>query len=574
MTDPDRRGQIRERLATVERLAETARTRLAPDRLALAVPDLASALVNLRAARELVHADAPEESAVAAILDEKADAAQTALVASAGIALDALSETETAAPGDAFAVTVQLWNAGTEPLEVESVALQSPDGWTVPPASPPPAPTVAAGALAEWKLSASVPAGGAPTVPYFLRKPLQGALYDWSDVPAPVRGEPFQPPPLSAAVKVKVGGVSATLRREVTHRFRNEEFGEIRHSLRAVPAVEISVEPDLVVWSTDQKERRSLQVTVASNTHAAVSGKIEAAMPAGWPPASPLPFTLAKKGDKASFDLPLPAPSSARVGRYDVPVAAVLQDGQRFGGAVQLIDYGHIRPTPMPKDSNVALTAVDLKLPRVKAVGYVRGAADRVPEALTAVGVPIHLLNARDLEHGDLSRYDAIVIGSRAYETEPALASSNARILDYAREGGLVIVQYQQYPFVEGRFAPDQIEIARPHDRVTDETAPVKMLEPAHSIFTRPNRIAPSDWDGWIQERGLYFAHEWGKTFTPLLAMNDPGQAEQHGALLVAEVGKGHYVYTGLAFFRQLPAGVPGAYRLFANLLAWKGKGS
>jgi len=197
----------------------------------------------------------------------------------------------------------------------------------------------------------------------------------------------------------------------------------------------------------------------------------------------------------------------------------------------------------------------------------VRGAADRVPEALTAIGVPVELLGERNLDSGDLSRFDVIVIGSRAYETDPALVRSNGRILDYARGGGVVIVQYQQYAFVEGKFAPYKIEIGRPHDRVTDETAPVRILDPNHPAFTRPNRIGPEDWTGWVQERGLYFARTSDPAYTPLLAMADPGLTEQQGGLLAAQLGKGIYVYTGLAFFRQLPAGVPGAYRLFANLL-------
>jgi len=193
-----------------------------------------------------------------------------------------------------------------------------------------------------------------------------------------------------------------------------------------------------------------------------------------------------------------------------------------------------------------------------------------VPEALIAIGVPLEILDAKALQSGDLSRYDAIVVGSRAYETDPALARANGRLLDYARAGGLVIVQYQQYQFVEGNYAPYKIEIARPHDRVTDETAPVRVLDPTNPVFNRPNRIADEDWAGWVQERGLYFAHTWDPAYKPLLAMKDPDEPEQQGGLLVAKLGKGTYVYTGLAFFRQLPAGVPGAYRLFANLLGLK----
>jgi hypothetical protein len=182
------------------------------------------------------------------------------------------------------------------------------------------------------------------------------------------------------------------------------------------------------------------------------------------------------------------------------------------------------------------------------------------------------VLTEKDLDSGDLSRYDAIVIGSRAYETDTALVRSNNRILDYARNGGLVLVQYQQYAFVEGNFAPFKLEIARPHDRVTDEHSAVQVLDPANPAFNHPNRIGADDWTGWVQERGLYFAHSWDPAYTPLLSMADPGEPEQRGGLLAAKVGKGVYVYTGLAFFRQLPAGVPGAYRLFANLLGLRSK--
>lgn len=160
-----------------------------------------------------------------------------------------------------------------------------------------------------------------------------------------------------------------------------------------------------------------------------------------------------------------------------------------------------------------------------------------------------------------------IVVGSRAYETDDALVANNQRLLDYARAGGRLVVQYQQYPFIQGGFAPFRLTIGRPHDRVTDEAAPVQLLEPAHPAFRIPNVLAAADWDGWVQERGLYFAREWDPAYRPLLEMGDAAE-RLRGGLLIAPLGRGLYVYTGLAFFRQLPAGVPGAYRLFANLLA------
>ncbi|MDH4350387.1 MAG: hypothetical protein OEW56_04480, partial [Gemmatimonadota bacterium] len=171
------------------------------------------------------------------------------------------------------------------------------------------------------------------------------------------------------------------------------------------------------------------------------------------------------------------------------------------------------------------------------------------------------------LARGDFSAYDVIVIGSRAYETDSALVAHNDLLLAWVRNGGHLLVQYQQYEFVRGGFAPYPIEIRRPHDRITDETSPVTVLDPSHAAFRAPNRIGPADWEGWPQERGLYFAGTWDAAYTPLLEMQDPGQQPVRGGLLVAPVGRGTYVYTGLSFFRALPAGVPGAFRLFFNLL-------
>jgi hypothetical protein len=209
----------------------------------------------------------------------------------------------------------------------------------------------------------------------------------------------------------------------------------------------------------------------------------------------------------------------------------------------------------------------DAELPTARRIGYVRGASDRVPEALRRAGLPLTTLDAAVLEAGDLDAYAVIVIGSRAYETDSALVHANGRLLDWVRRGGHLVVQYQQYPFITGGYAPLPMTIARPHDRVTDESSPVTILRPSHPAFREPNRLGPADWEGWPQERGLYFAGTWDSAYVPLLELRDPGRDPVRGGLLVARVGLGSYVYTGLSFFRALPAGVPGAFRLFFNLL-------
>jgi LmbE family N-acetylglucosaminyl deacetylase len=563
--DPARRAEIEKRLDAVEADVADARRRLSTPELASVVPAVAKVVANLRAARALAREG---DGGTAMLLDEKLALAQSALAAAAEVTLDAISDRETAAPGEAVEVTASVWNAGRDGVSVESVVLESPDGWTTaPPAAG--ARSVAPAKLEEWKARATVPAGARATVPYFLERPLRGDLYDWSTAAAAVRGDPFQPAPVRAVARLTIAGEHVVLEREAAFRLRDQAIGEVRRPVRAAPALEVSVEPDLLVWPLDQKTKR-VEVTLLSHAAGPVAGRLEIAPPAGWPVPAPRPFILAKAGERQFFDVDLQAPLALAAGRQAVGFAARLDDGTAADLGIRLIDYGYIPRTPMAEQSEAGISAADIRFPKLTHLGYVRGAADRVPEALTGVGLPVEILTARDLASGDLSRYDAILVGSRAYETDPALPPANGRLLDYARNGGLVVVQYQQYAFIQGAFAPFALEIARPHDRVTDETAKVTVLDPASPIFTTPNRIGPEDWDGWVQERGLYFARTWAPEYTPLLAMADPAGPEQKGGLLVAKLGKGRYVYTGLAFFRQLPAGVPGAYRLLANLLAWK----
>ncbi|MFL6201206.1 MAG: PIG-L family deacetylase [Thermoanaerobaculia bacterium] len=552
--DAERRRHAGEDLDAAQAAAERTRKALNPARLGDSVPGFLEILGHLRAARGYL--DRAEERPAADLIAEKIDIAEAGLAAAAGIALDATTESEELIPGETFPVQALLWNSGGRDLAKATVELlpQSAQGAA--------AQDPAAGALAKWDLQAAAPAE--ITTPYFLRKPLAGSLYDWSEARPEERGLPFEAPPVRARFSFAVEGVPVEIEREVVHRHRDQALGEIRRPLRVVPKVEVAVADELLVWPLARKEPRKLQVTLTSHAREALSGRLEAA---GWAAVQPVPFTL-EPGEERTVELTLKPAASLSQGRYPVRLAAVLEDASRFSLSAPVVDYPHIRPTPRPRPAEVAISALDVKLPPLKKVGYVRGASDRVPEFLLQAGVPLALLGPHDLLEGDLSGYDAIVVGSRAYETDPALAKANHRLLDYAKAGGLVIVQYQQYAYVEGKFAPFPVDIARPHDRVTDETAAPTLLDPASPVFTTPNRIGPQDWEGWVQERGLYFLHTWDPAFVPLLAFTDPDQPETKGGLLVAKLGKGHYVYTGLALFRQLPAGVPGAYRLFANLLA------
>jgi hypothetical protein len=424
-------------------------------------------------------------------------------------------------------------------------------------------------------LSATVRPDAGATAPYFRLPGGDTAIYDWSGAAPAVRGEPFGPPELSA--RFVLDG-AAVLEREVSLRINDQARGEVRRPLAVVPSVDVALDPETLVWPSADRSPRRFTVTLTHGARDTTEGSVTLELPTGWPAVRPQRFTLAQEGERETYAFEVRPPAAPIQGT--VPLRAVATDagGHRYTVGLVTVDYPHIRPRSLVRPATATVRMAPLRLPPLARLGYVRGAADRAPEALAEVGLPVTVLDAAALERGDLSRFDAIVVGPRAYETDSALVEANGRLLAYVRRGGLVIVQYQQRPYFDGGFAPYPMTLGGPsltpggspvaHDRVTDETAPVRLLLPADPAFRVPNRITSADWLGWVQERGLYFARSWDAAYHPLLETHDPGEAPLEGGLLVARVGQGHYVYTGLSFFRQLPAGVPGAFRLFANLLA------
>jgi LmbE family N-acetylglucosaminyl deacetylase len=627
--------RLRELLADVEAATGEAKRGLAPGHLGDAVAPLVRALRDLREAAALVAASpgAGESGGhVAAFLAEKETVASEALAAALGLVVDATADRADVVPGSTLAVTARLLNGGATALRLRALTLESAAGWTLPvavslrpeppagaantststappsavaaaapapaspagapgtatsplgapsdfeplappPIEPPPDPTVPLppGALLALPARITVDAATRPTAPYFLQRPRQGDLYDWENVPAAIRGEPFEPPPLLLRAELELEGegdapLPITLTREVVSTSRSLSRGEVRRPLRAVPAVEVSVAQGLLPWPLADTAPRQLGVTLEA--HATSEGLISVFAPEGWPLVQPVAFQLAA-GQQRTFDLPLVPPSPLAPGRTAVDVGVVTNDGAHYSQSLPLVDYEHVRPRPIPTPARVAISAFPLELPKLHAVGYVRGAADHEPEALQAVGVPLEVMAAADLLSRNLADFDAIVVGPRAYDAAPELAAANSRLHDFVRAGGLLLVQFQRADYFTRKLAPLPLEMARGNaTRTTDETAPVRLLQPEHAAFTTPNQLEASDWEGWVQERGLYYPQTWDEAYVPLIGMADPGKPELTGALLVAPYGQGTFVYTGLAFFRQLPAGVPGAYRLFANLLA------
>lgn len=574
LDDPALRDEMKERLQQIDALATRAREELRASEPAAVAPLLADLYSMLSRAEQDLGGSATTHDPGAPVhhmlqlLQEKRAIAAEALAGAAQVFADAVTDREILLPGQELEVRAFFWNAGPHAVEGPEIEVLAQEEWPVLEDLPAEAERsrFSARVDAERRLRLRVPATAPPTLPYFLQRPVRGFLYDWSGVPAEQRGEPFGAPPVRLGFRFRALGVEIVLEREVVQRVRDQARGEVRRPLRIVPPVEIAIEPDLVVVPRGAGSRR-IGIEVRSHLERPVELRIEARAPAGWPVLEPVRAELTEPRGTARLEIEVPIQPGAPDGRYALEFAAVDERGHRFGHSLPLVDYEHIRPTPTRRTASLELALGAIEWPELRRMGYVRGASDRIPESLLQVGVPLEVLPARFLTEGDLSDFDAIVIGPRAFEVEPALARANARLLRYAREGGLVIVQYQQYFFSGGDFAPFPFEIDRPHDRVTDETASVRLLEPEHGVFVRPNLIRAADWEHWVQERGLYFAGTWASEYQPLLAMADPGGEEQLGGLLVAQLGRGTWVYTGLAFFRQLPAGVLGAYRLFANLL-------
>ena len=594
-------------LTEVEEKARDLRRDLAPSRLRDAAEPLARLVEKLLDARRVVarahnaateggDRDAAERTAfVLDLLDEKVQIARQGLSAAAGIVVDAITDREHIVDGEPLTVRALFWNTGKqvsqdlvsqdlggEDLGVQDLKVEILDAESWHLVSEAPDEDEAGrfrATVTDARRLVLMPGGSRDTVdaPYFLRQPRHGDLYarhdNWRDQP----WLPFQAPPLRLRFTGRLLGVDMEWTREVVQRIRDQALGEVRRPLSHALPVEVALDRTAALRRSDDEGPLGLHATVTRFAAEPVSGTLRLRVPDGWTAPEAVPFRLdGPPGSRQSLTLELAVPDE-RTGLFELSVMVELDGAApRLGRSRRRIDYEHIRPTALPREARFLLRVADLRLPEVRRVAYVRGASDRVPELLADVGLPVDVLSAEALGALDLSTYDAVIVGSRAFEIEPRLAQVSSHLVDFARAGGTVLVQYQQYQFVTGGFAPFPLDIRRPHDRVTDETAPVRLLRPEHPLLTVPNDLTAEDWQGWVQERGLYFAGTWDPAWTPLLAMKDPigdpGGDEKHGALLVAELGEGRYIYTGLAFFRQLPAGVVGAYRLFLNLLQPKGE--
>jgi hypothetical protein len=405
------------------------------------------------------------------------------------------------------------------------------------------------------------------TQPYYLKQPRSGDVYKWSDTDP--KSLPFDPPLLTASVVVKIGGTDVTITRPVQFRYADDVRGELRRDVNVVPRLAVGLDTSLLVVPLGTTSlQQKLVVRATSFSRQTVMGTLRLRLPQGWTAApAEAPFTLKTEGDKTSTPFIVTAPARRAAGHFEI-AADVTVGGATFSRDVQVVAYPHIQTHRLYWPATATAQVFDLKVAPVK-VGYIMGSGDQVADAIRRMGVDVTMLDGDMLATGDLSRFDTIVVGIRASETNPDFIANNGRLIEYMQRGGTMIVQYQQQQYANRMLPPyPATPPTAANPRVTVEDAPVKILVPAHPVFNFPNRITDADFSGWVQERNSYAFTTFDSRYVPLLECADPGEPPVRGAEVYAEVGRGRYVYTSYSWFRQLPAGVPGAYRQFANLIS------
>jgi hypothetical protein len=485
-----------------------------------------------------------------------------------GLWLDATADRYAAVPGSTVKIELEVINRSHYPVRQIGYGLlglnraEIGEVWVAPP--------MAYNVPVRHEAAGLIPSGTPYSQPFWLHKPHAGDTYDISDQ-AQI-GLADSSPVLNAKFELDFSGTTVKLQRPVQYRYVDPTQGELTRPVVIVPPVAVNLSEPVAMFPKEAPKK--IEVEVKANT-ADMEGDLRLELPPGWRavPASQ-PFRLAHTGDEQALAFSVTPPQEDAHGRLRA-VARV--DGIEISTGMTVIAFPHIPPQTLFPDATAKLERAQIRLNAHK-VGYVMGAGDQVPEALGQLGCEVTLLSARDLAEADLAGFDAIVTGVRAYSVRPDLRANQQRLLDYVKNGGTMIVQYnvaEGGPFGGrrtgelARIGPYPFEIGR--SRVTVEEAAVRFVEPDNPLLIFPNHITAQDFEGWIQERGLYFAEKWDSHYHAPLETHDPGEKPLEGGMLYARYGRGVYIFTAFSWFRELPAGVPGAYRIFANLLSAHG---
>jgi len=406
----------------------------------------------------------------------------------------------------------------------------------------------------------TVPRDMAFSQPYWLRE--RPGLGMFKVAEQQLIGLPENPPAFRVTFEVVLEGKLIALERPVRYRWVDPAIGELHRPVSVAPPVTANLGEGVYIYADNQAQEVTVKVMAHTDT---ISGTLRLELPNGWQ-ATPeqQPFELFLKGEERDFTFNVLPPKDASTGILRTLLSV---EGAEYAMGYKLIDYAHIPKQILFPQAEAKVAKLDIQVVGKK-VGYIMGAGDAVPEALRQIGFEVDLLSDDDVTVENLAQYDAVIAGVRAYNTNEKLKFHQPKLMEYVRKGGNYIIQYNtSFRLATDELGPFPLKLSR--DRVAVEKAPVKFLDAQHPVLQFPNQITQQDFEDWVQERGLYFPNEWSEEYTPIFEMNDPGEDPKQGALLVADYGKGHFLYTGLSFFRELPAGVPGAFRLLANMIAY-----
>jgi len=549
---------------------------------------LLGALVLLRETLERVSEDDlnPEaKDALRYYLKRKIAEFEDVIAVCVGLELECLTDKPRIIPGEQFKVHARLWNHHGAHLDRAEFGMSLPKGWeatgleqdaqTGELGVPIPASTSVAKATV---LAVSVPDEAEFTCPYWLVQPRGQYLYDWPE--GDVCGRPFAPPALQITAAVEIGDHLINLRKPVLCR---QAFPGGFRELAPAVIPQISLHPKttkVLLPYKDTEQSLELQVVARNNSDRPVEGRLELVSPPGWeivPDSIPLSFSEpgATRTVQHTVTLSAATPPGAYELEYRIHCGkshyALIVSPVRMGPpglAIPTDEASCVKEEFILAPSMVGVHLLDVKLIPSIRYAYVQGAEEDLRDALKQLGISFHIIEDSEMGYLDLGAFDAVVIGPNAYLVREELRKYAARFLEYVNDGGILIVQYQGYRYQTPGLAPYPFVYSQPHDRVTEEAAAVNILEPDHLIFKFPNKIGIEDFDGWVRDRGLYFFGKWDRQYRPLLSCSDRGEDPKHGGLMECQYGKGTFIYTGYSFFRQLPAGVPGAFRLFANILS------
>lgn len=478
------------------------------------------------------------------------------ILACMGIYVEATAENYSATPGETIELTMEAINRSPVNARLKSVTYE---------------PVMTDTTLAlelennqqyEFYKKLELPNDMSYTNPYWLNE--EGSLGMYKVEDQQLRGLPETPRVLQVAFHLEIEGVPMTVIRDVVYKETKPSQGETYRPFEVTPPVFANIAEKVYVFADEKPQEVAVRVRAGKDE---VKGQLSLSLPEGWraEPAKAA-FEIAVKSGEQVVTFMLYPPAEQSEGR--IQAVATLENGNAYTKGLNIIAYDHIPTQTVMLENSAKVVKVDIATAG-KQIGYLMGAGDEIPNSLEQIGYEVTLLSDEDITLEQLQQYDAVILGIRVYNTNERMAFHQPVLLDYVKQGGTLINQYNTTWNLKvdmEEIAPYQLKISR--DRVTVEEAEVRMLAPDHPVLNWPNKITASDFEGWVQERGLYFPNEWGDEFTAVLSSNDPGEDPKNGGLLVAHYGEGYYIYSGYSWFRELPAGVPGAYRLFANLIS------